>query len=314
MSIMGNAEGKIGRNDPCPCGSGLKYKRCCANNPMALFPRHTPERRHHWSQGEIAQISTGKIIEKLGMCGIPVTEEEFLKDVEECRSADDIYERWKARSTITAEGFDGDFPWMAADVLWRRLAPAKISTEQLDDMMQDGYDLIAKKDEIGGCVLWLKVWDELKLRFTSEMRKVEDAKSVFAGGQSLFNWCQDVEMELGNAALDDPAFHDRRILYCGEFCRYFPESHDIVPHMKWAIADALFLSDRAAAAEREFQALVEAYPRDPWGYINWGDMHRGFAGRAGNPERAEELYRKALGIDPKEDDTILERIRDLKKG
>ncbi len=22
--------GKIGRNDPCPCGSGRKYKRCCA--------------------------------------------------------------------------------------------------------------------------------------------------------------------------------------------------------------------------------------------------------------------------------------------
>jgi len=23
---------KIGRNDPCPCGSGLKYKRCCLGN------------------------------------------------------------------------------------------------------------------------------------------------------------------------------------------------------------------------------------------------------------------------------------------
>ncbi len=23
---------KIGRNDPCPCGSGKKYKRCCAKN------------------------------------------------------------------------------------------------------------------------------------------------------------------------------------------------------------------------------------------------------------------------------------------
>lgn len=22
---------KIGRNDPCPCGSGLKYKKCCLN-------------------------------------------------------------------------------------------------------------------------------------------------------------------------------------------------------------------------------------------------------------------------------------------
>ena len=22
---------KIGRNEPCPCGSGLKYKKCCMN-------------------------------------------------------------------------------------------------------------------------------------------------------------------------------------------------------------------------------------------------------------------------------------------
>ncbi|MFP4284609.1 MAG: SEC-C metal-binding domain-containing protein, partial [Desulfovermiculus sp.] len=20
---------RLGRNDPCPCGSGLKYKKCC---------------------------------------------------------------------------------------------------------------------------------------------------------------------------------------------------------------------------------------------------------------------------------------------
>ena len=24
------APGKVGRNDPCPCGSGLKFKKCCA--------------------------------------------------------------------------------------------------------------------------------------------------------------------------------------------------------------------------------------------------------------------------------------------
>jgi preprotein translocase subunit SecA len=24
-------EKKVGRNDPCPCGSGKKYKKCCAN-------------------------------------------------------------------------------------------------------------------------------------------------------------------------------------------------------------------------------------------------------------------------------------------
>ena len=24
-----HSEVRIGRNDPCPCGSGKKYKRCC---------------------------------------------------------------------------------------------------------------------------------------------------------------------------------------------------------------------------------------------------------------------------------------------
>jgi len=24
-------ENKVGRNDPCPCGSGKKYKKCCGN-------------------------------------------------------------------------------------------------------------------------------------------------------------------------------------------------------------------------------------------------------------------------------------------
>lgn len=27
-------EQKIGRNDPCPCGSGKKYKQCCLTAPV----------------------------------------------------------------------------------------------------------------------------------------------------------------------------------------------------------------------------------------------------------------------------------------
>lgn len=29
---------KIGRNDPCPCGSGKKYKQCCLKNSSAGRP------------------------------------------------------------------------------------------------------------------------------------------------------------------------------------------------------------------------------------------------------------------------------------
>lgn len=312
MSIQ---TGNVGRNDPCPCGSGIKFKKCCLNNPVNLFPKYVPARRHHWSQQEISQIPTDKILEKLAMCGIPVVEPDFLKDVGNCYGAGDIYKRWKERFTITTEGFDGDFPWMAADVLWRRLAPTKVSTEQLDDRMQDGYDRQERRDTTGACELWLAVWEDLKPRFTKEMRTLEATESVFHGYQALFNWCQDLEMELGNAAIDDPAFHERRIRYCREFCELFPDEDSIVPNMRKTMAESLFLSGKREEAERDFEELARVYPDDPWVYIFWGDLYRDF-GHEPNPfaddKRAEELYRKALGIDPKEDETVHDRIRDLR--
>jgi tetratricopeptide (TPR) repeat protein len=33
-----SAAGKVGRNDPCPCGSGRKYKHCCESKPPAADP------------------------------------------------------------------------------------------------------------------------------------------------------------------------------------------------------------------------------------------------------------------------------------
>ncbi|MEM1182721.1 MAG: SEC-C metal-binding domain-containing protein [Acidobacteriota bacterium] len=27
---------KIGRNDPCPCGNGRKYKKCCGRKASAI--------------------------------------------------------------------------------------------------------------------------------------------------------------------------------------------------------------------------------------------------------------------------------------
>jgi preprotein translocase subunit SecA len=41
------AGGKVGRNDPCPCGSGKKYKHCCMRKQLATAPtevKTTPRR------------------------------------------------------------------------------------------------------------------------------------------------------------------------------------------------------------------------------------------------------------------------------
>ena len=34
---------KVGRNDPCPCGSGKKFKKCCADKMNNRFMAHKIE-------------------------------------------------------------------------------------------------------------------------------------------------------------------------------------------------------------------------------------------------------------------------------
>jgi SWIM/SEC-C metal-binding protein len=31
------SEPRIGRNEPCPCGSGKKYKKCCGRDKAGIF-------------------------------------------------------------------------------------------------------------------------------------------------------------------------------------------------------------------------------------------------------------------------------------
>ncbi len=33
VETIHRAQPKVGRNEPCPCGSGKKYKKCCATAP-----------------------------------------------------------------------------------------------------------------------------------------------------------------------------------------------------------------------------------------------------------------------------------------
>src|ERR1700739_2847172 len=50
-----HAREKIGRNDPCPCGSGKKYKHCC-------LPGYAPSIDHVWArQHEESDRLTGEI-------------------------------------------------------------------------------------------------------------------------------------------------------------------------------------------------------------------------------------------------------------
>jgi methionyl aminopeptidase len=61
---------KIGRNDPCPCGSGLKYKRCCIGNEPS--PQENLEKRY--KRDHQIQLKTASDIEGIRRAGKLVLE------------------------------------------------------------------------------------------------------------------------------------------------------------------------------------------------------------------------------------------------
>jgi tetratricopeptide (TPR) repeat protein len=52
-----SASSKLGRNDPCPCGSGKKYKVCCALTAATVSPRQVPDIQtlHQQAQQAVAR-------------------------------------------------------------------------------------------------------------------------------------------------------------------------------------------------------------------------------------------------------------------
>lgn len=57
---------KIGRNDACPCGSGMKYKRCCAGKtaPSAGAAGQPDKKRERTTLGEVISYIQQQAAEK----------------------------------------------------------------------------------------------------------------------------------------------------------------------------------------------------------------------------------------------------------
>jgi hypothetical protein len=54
---------KVNRNDPCPCGSGKKYKKCCGLNAETKKPRLGGAKL--FSQGAAAQNPTLNLAQRV---------------------------------------------------------------------------------------------------------------------------------------------------------------------------------------------------------------------------------------------------------
>ncbi len=306
---------KIGRNNPCPCGSGKKYKKCCSNKPEHTFMSESFSRysQSFLTYEEVNEMSTIEIIQRLESYGIVFNIDAFLRDVRKFYSAEQISEQWFENFKVTAKDRDEDFPWLAAWILWVRLAPSHIlSMEQMSDFIDKGFEYLSENDSKTACDTWLKVWEAIKYRYKPEYKNLDFLNKQYSGSFFIRNFCQDMEIELHNAGLKDKTYFEKRINYCKEFIAYFPDEDELMIHnMRCTIAESYSSLGNYEQAELEYKELVQDYPDNPWGYIGWGDMY--FMDKKEDYDKAEYLYEKGLAIANDETDitALHERLEDL---
>jgi uncharacterized protein YecA (UPF0149 family) len=265
---------KIGRNAPCPCGSGKKYKQCCYGK-VTTVNRTTPKYKKEsvnqlaimryeqrlqeypenlaniseelqkyyndknidfmdfilssWNQKKLREMSTLEIIEKLKSLNVKFDIEQFKKQVVNYISAIQLAEDHYYSQNYQAQGKEEDFIWLAIIELWNRIAPEKYNMEMIDDFMQEGYEEIDNRDYRNGIEKWEKAWSIIKNIVPSNIESVSEAdKFIPVLTQLIYNWCQDFEIELANAAVEDNSYYEKRIKYCQEFLLTFPDSDKLI--------------------------------------------------------------------------------------
>jgi len=244
----------IGRNDPCPCGSGKKYKKCCQERD----------------------------------------EEKNLGQIQEARKSMVDKPKKKARPGL----------------------PREISAARLDLVIRRGYGLLSQKKPGECCTAWLELWEELKRVCRGTITDIDDTLEWNPMGECIPNWAQDLEMELGNAGLEQEEFLEKRITYCREFCEIFPESREDMIHcMKRATAETHFFLGQTEKGEMCFQDLTAEFPENVWSFIGWGDMYLWPLKNKypQNIDRAEEIYQRFTPKTPEDIECHTERLQAVKE-
>src|SRR5690625_778197 len=289
---------KIGRNEPCPCGSGKKYKKCCIGKELPPKPKENLQTfaDQFLSYEEVDEMSTDEIIKRLKTMGVGFKKEKFLNDVKTSYAAEEISEGWFDKYNITVQGREEDFPCFAARILWERMAPqGHLSAEQIDEIYHQGIDALEQNDPISACDEWLAMWEVLKDRNSPIVQNLNFLDEKYKSTFFVRNFCQDLELELHNAGIRNSAYFEKCVTYCSEFLEIFPNESELIIHnMRRAIADSYGELGQYEKAESEYQNLVRDFSANPWSYIAWGDFYTMI--QEENHEKAKELYEKALEV------------------
>jgi tetratricopeptide (TPR) repeat protein len=261
-------------------------------------------------------LSEADLLAKLATFGIALDRPTLEGLAAQALSAEEIakplLDRIRFRSK--REERESDWIWVCVAALWERWLPDLPSFERLDDRIQAGYDLLEARHVVPACRTWLTAWADVRgLLDKAGLDAIAAFDARFCGSQSLFNWLQDLELELWNAGREDRECLAARIALCEECLRRFP-AEDALLTANWrrALAESYFELGDTEKAEGLYRAWLATDPRWGWGWIGWADCYR-FARRDQQDLlRAEQLLQEGLAIPAVRDRLDLaDRLADL---
>jgi tetratricopeptide (TPR) repeat protein len=268
---------KIGRNEPCPCGSGKKYKNCCLGEPeeTLLLNRLRINLAKMWSYDKVNEMSDSEIISKLENLNIPFDKERFLADIQVFDSANELSEQWFDSYDVRAEGYDEDFLFFAAWILWERWAKeGPWPFETIGDWFDKGVLAEGEGNFAEACDAWLIAWDALKPHHPTTTKYLTYLDDRCSGEFSVKSILLSLGSDLLDAGMKDPSYLRKAITYCTEFLALFSdEDENTLINQRRTIADAYLYLDDLSRAEAEYKSIVQDYPMNVWGYVGWGDMY-----------------------------------------
>lgn len=290
-----------------------------ADETVRTAPATDPHSGERWELHNVQALSTTEITDTLAEHGIDTTEASFRDRVAEVDSTMALADQWEDDHDVDASGYDQDFIWMAAEVLWERWAPDHPNREQIYDLVQEGRELREKGNDAEACEQWLTAWETIVAVTPDGITTIEAADDHLPNVLSLEAFLRSVDSDLAALAADDPAYHERRLEFCREVCTQFPDAPDeLLLNFRHFAADSLTALERLTESRSEFEALIRDYPEDPWAYKKLADSY--WLDGPDEPtiremERAAKLYQQALDAEgPLErPSTVADQLDDIER-
>jgi len=330
---------KIGRNDPCPCGSGKKYKKCCVDKfekqmedparrtgelfadgpaPKNRFVEQDGIFKGRWTPMAVEKMANSEIIGQFNELGFGFDAAKFVADAARFADVRSLIDKWRSEYTVRAEYFDEDFFLLGADELWKRLSPDRPSVEMVREWVEEGYLYGDERKEKQKLESWLRAWNGVKGVAERTGCDINDIVDDHFDNMEydFFEWLGRFELSISEISYA-PGCEEIAKRYetlSAEMRRLFPGFEgELSIYDKIAIAIQCFENGEFSEGEKRFERLTKEYPVRAEVYQAWGDVYRDIGGKDGpDYDRALKLYRSGLeNKDVYDKGKIYESMRDL---